>query len=115
MPLCDDRYRPHTDIEGTGQYTLERRHVYRRHTLGTSKHKHDYNTEMVTIHDPTGRTVGMLHPDRAQLLYRNYQTDHHSPPPTGHSPYRPNPSRGTGPPISEIQAGLNRFPAAKGR
>jgi hypothetical protein len=28
---------------------------------------------MVTIHDPTGRAVGMLHPDRAQLLYQNYQ------------------------------------------
>jgi hypothetical protein len=64
---------PHTDIEGTGQYTLQRRHVYRRHTLGTSKQKQDYTTEMVTIHDPMGRTVGMLHPDRTQLLYHNYQ------------------------------------------
>jgi hypothetical protein len=42
-------------------------------TLGTSKKKHDYTADLVTVHDPTGRTVGMLNPDRAQLLYHNYQ------------------------------------------
>jgi hypothetical protein len=28
---------------------------------------------MITVHDPTGRTIGMLSPDRAQTLYHNYQ------------------------------------------
>jgi hypothetical protein len=46
-------------------------------TLGTSKKKHDYTADLVTVHDPTGRTVGMLNPDRAQLLYHNYRR--HSP------------------------------------
>jgi ribonuclease HI len=62
---------PHTDIVGTGQYEMQQRSVFRRHTLQNG-HKVDSNREMVTIHDPTGRTVGMLHPDRAQLLHKNY-------------------------------------------
>jgi hypothetical protein len=28
---------------------------------------------MITVHDPTGRTVGMLSPARAHLLHNNYQ------------------------------------------
>jgi hypothetical protein len=28
---------------------------------------------MITVHDPTGRTIGMLSPSRAQTLYHNYQ------------------------------------------
>ena len=62
---------PHTDIVGTGQYEIQIRPVPRRHTLpnGTKK---DYHREMVTIHDPRGRTMGMITPERARLLYRNY-------------------------------------------
>jgi hypothetical protein len=64
---------PHTDIEGTGQDTLQHRTVHRRAAPGSSKKKHDYTADMVTVHDPTGRTVGMLCPERAHLLHHNYQ------------------------------------------
>jgi hypothetical protein len=64
---------PHTDIEGTGHYTIQRGQVQRRHAPGTSKHKQDYTADMITVHDPTGRTIGMLSPDRAQTLHHNYQ------------------------------------------
>jgi ribonuclease HI len=62
---------PHTDIVGTGQYEIQKRWVHRRHPQpnGTKK---GYHKEMVTVHDPAGRTVGMICPDRAALLYRNY-------------------------------------------
>ncbi len=34
--------------------------------------KKDYHTEMVTVHDSRGRTVGMITPQRASILYKNY-------------------------------------------
>jgi len=62
---------PHTDITGTGKYEIQQRVVHRRHKLQNEK-KQDYCTEMVTVHDPRGRTVGMITPHRAQILYNNY-------------------------------------------
>jgi hypothetical protein len=63
---------PHTDIVGTGRYVLQHREVLRRHTL-TNGQKKDLCKDMVTVHDPTGRTVGMLEPQRVATLHRNYQ------------------------------------------
>ena len=62
---------PHTDIVGTGQYEIQIRPILRRYTLQTGT-KIDSTQEMVTVHDPSGRTVGMITPDRASILYRNY-------------------------------------------
>jgi hypothetical protein len=54
------RTQTHTDIHGTGHYTLQRREVYRRMTLGTSKVKHDYIADLVTVHDPAGEQWACL-------------------------------------------------------
>ena len=45
--------------------------MYRRAQLSGAKKK-DYHRQMVTVHDPTGRTVGMITPERLALLYHNY-------------------------------------------
>ena len=50
---------------------LQQREVYRRVQLSGEKKK-DYHRQMVTVHDPTGRTVGMITPERLALLYHNY-------------------------------------------
>ena len=62
---------PHVDIVGTGAHVLQQREVYRRVQLSGEKKK-DYHRQMVTVHDPTGRTVGMITPERLALLYHNY-------------------------------------------
>ena len=38
----------------------------------SGENKKDYHRQMVTVHDPTGRTVGMITPERLALLYHNY-------------------------------------------
>lgn len=62
---------PHVDIVGTGAYVLQEREVYRRLQLSGGEKK-DYHTQMVTVHDPTGRTVGMITPQRLAVLHHNY-------------------------------------------
>lgn len=64
---CD----PHTDIQGTDKYILQLREVLRRYTLPNGQRR-DESKDMVTVHDPTGRTVGMLDPYRVAMLQKNY-------------------------------------------
>jgi predicted dehydrogenase len=56
---------PTQTFTGQDHYTLQRREVYRRMTLGTSKKKHDYTADLVTVHDPTGRTAGHAQPEQS--------------------------------------------------
>jgi hypothetical protein len=62
---------PHLDIFSTGRYELQEREVYRRITLPNGE-KRDSTVNMVTVHDPAGRTVGMLTPDRVALLHHHF-------------------------------------------
>jgi ribonuclease HI len=62
---------PHLDIVGTGRYELQEREVFRRFTL-SDREKRDSTCTMISVHDPAGRTVGMLTPERVALLHHHY-------------------------------------------
>ena len=63
---------PHADIVGTGRFEIQYRQVLRRYQVATGNKK-DYEVRMVCIHDPAGRTVGMMTQERLALLYHNYE------------------------------------------
>lgn len=62
---------PHLDIVGTGRSELQERIVPRRlQTHGGEKQ--DTSRNMVSVHDPTGRAVGMITPERLALLHQHF-------------------------------------------
>ena len=63
---------PHVDIVGTGKFEIQYRKVLRRYQVATGRKK-DYEVPMACIHDPSGRTVGMMRQERLALLYYNYE------------------------------------------
>ena len=57
---------------GTGRFEIQYRQVLRRYQVATGNKK-DYEVRMACIHDPAGRTVGMMTQERLALLYHNYE------------------------------------------